>query len=373
MEKREVHKKILVEFLIAFIWLIGIIFLLPKVLGFFMPFVIGWVIAMIANPLVRVLEKKVKIARKHSSVIITVVVLVAVILAIYCVVSVLLRQATSLLKDLPVIIDEVQIQLNLVAQNMQGLYNILPVDIQDVFNDAGAAIIETITHFLSNISSSSLDGAGSLVKNVADFFFVAIITILSAYFFIAERDFVVKGFKKVVPYSMVEKVNLIKENFTKALGGYFKAQFKIMFIITGILLVGFWIIGVKYAYLLALGVAALDFLPIFGTGTVIFPWAFFEVISGDYYNALCLIIIYFICQLARQLLQPKMVGDSVGLSPLTSLLFMFIGYRIKGIIGMIIGIPLGMVLISLYHGGAFDNLIRGAKILAHDIEEYKKY
>lgn len=373
MEKREIHKKILVEFLIAFLWLMGIIFLLPKVLGFFMPFVIGWVIAMIANPLVRVLEKKVKIARKHSSVIITVVVLGAVVLAIYCIVSVLFRQATSLLKDLPIIIDEIQIQLNLVAQKMQQLYNIFPMDIQNTFNDTGATIIETITHILSNISSSSLDGASSLVKNVADFFLLAIITILSAYFFIAERDSVVRGLKKAVPSSLMEKVNLIKENFTKAIGGYFRAQFKIMFIITGILLIGFWMIGVKYAYLLALGVAALDFLPVFGTGTVIFPWAFFELISGDYYNAICLIIIYFVCQLARQLLQPKMVGDSVGLSPLNSLLFMFIGYRVKGIIGMIIGIPLGMVLINLYRAGAFDNLIRGAKILAHDIEEYKKY
>lgn len=373
MERRDIHKKILLEFFIAFLWLIGIVFLLPKVLSFFMPFVIGWLIAMIANPLVKVLEKRVKIKRKHSSVIITVAVLGAVILAIYCIASVLFRQVNSLLKDLPFIIDEIQAQLNLVAQNTQGLYDILPMDVQNTFNDAGAALIEAITHILSNISGSSLDGASSIVRNVADFFLLAIITILSAYFFIAERDSVVQGFKKIVSSSSMEKVIMIKENFTKAIGGYFRAQFKIMFIITGILLIGFSIIEVKYAYLLAIGVALLDFLPVFGTGTVLFPWAFFELISGNYYNALCLLIIYFVCQLVRQLLQPKMVGDSVGLSPLNSLLFMFIGYQVQGIIGMILGIPLGMLLISLYHAGAFDNLIRGAKILARDIEEYKKY
>lgn len=373
MERREIHKKILLEFFIAFLWLLGIIFILPKALGFFMPFVIGWIIAMIANPLVRLLEKKVKITRKHSSVIITVVVLGVVILAIYCVVSVLFRQAVSLLEDLPVIIDEVQIQLNILAQKLQGFYEILPVEVQNSFNDLGTKIIEVITNFLSTISTGSLDGAGSLVKNVADFFLLAIITILSAYFFIAEREIVINFGRKVLPSSMRGNFNLIKDNFARALGGYFKAQFKIMFIITGILLIGFWIIDVKYAYLLALGVAALDFLPVFGTGTVIFPWAFFKVISGEYYDALCLIIIYFVCQMARQLLQPKMVGDSVGLNPLASLLFMFIGYRIKGIIGMIVGIPLGMVLISLYQAGVFDSLIRGAKILGHDISEYLKY
>ena len=373
MERREIHKKILLEYLIAFLWVLGLIFVLPKALGFFMPFVIGWIIAMIANPLVRLLERKVKIARKHSSVLITIVVLGAVILAIYCIASVLLRQAVSLMADLPIIIEEVQVQLNLLAQDMQGLYHMLPLDMKSTFSDLGAKIVEVITNFLSSISTSSLDGAGSIVKNVADFFFLAIITILSAYFFIAERESVVRFGRMLIPSSMAVNFNLIKENFTKALGGYFKAQFKIMFIIVGILVIGFWILDVKYACLLAIGVAMLDFLPVFGTGTVIFPWAFYKLITGAFYDALCLIIIYLVCQLARQLLQPKMVGDSVGLSPLTSLVFLFIGYRVKGIIGMIVGIPTGMVLISLYRAGLFDSLIRGAKILGHDISEYLKY
>lgn len=373
MEKRELHKKILLEFFIAFLWLLGIIFLLPKVLGFFMPFVIGWIIAMIANPLVKLLEKKLKIARKHSSVLITILVLGVVVLLIYGLFVLLFRQAVSFIADLPVLIDELQIQLNQAAGNLQKLYNILPSDIETVFDEAGASVFEALTHMLSNISTSSLDGAGSLVKNVAEFFFMAIITILSAYFFIAERETVIKLGIKLLPASMTEHIELIKANFTKAVGGYFKAQFKIMFIITGILLAGFWFIGVKYASFLALGVAALDFLPIFGTGTVLFPWALFELVSGEYYKALYLMIIYLVCQLARQLLQPKMVGDSVGLNPLTSLFFLFAGYRIKGVVGMIAAIPLGMVVLSLYRAGVFDQLIKGARILAQDIEEYKKY
>lgn len=373
MERRELHKKILLEFLIAFLWALAIIFILPRAIRFFMPFVIGWVIALIANPLVRVLEKKVKIARKHSSVLITVLVLGAVVLVLYCLVVVLFRQTVSLIGDLPMIIGEIQVQIELLAQKMQGVYEVLPTDIKDIFNDAGASVIGAITKVLSNISTSSLDGAGSLVKNVAEFFFMAIITMLSAYFFVSEREYVMKLWQKMVPSSMAENFNLIKENFAKAIGGYFKAQFKIMFIITGILLVGFWLIDVKYVYLLALLVAALDFLPVFGTGTVIFPWAFFELLGGNYYNAVCLLIIYLVCQLARQLLQPKMVGDSVGLNPLVSLLFLFIGYKVKGVVGMIIAIPLGMVFISLYRAGLFDHLIKGAKILASDMREYIRY
>ena len=89
------------------------------------------------------------------------------------------------------------------------------------------------------------------------------------------------------------------------------------------------------------------------------PWAIIDVISGNYFRAIGLVIIYLICQVVKQLLQPKMVGDSIGLNPLATLLFMFVGYRLYGVFGMIIGIPVGMVLVNMYRIGMFDRLIRG--------------
>ena len=75
----------------------------------------------------------------------------------------------------------------------------------------------------------------------------------------------------------------------------------------------------------------------------------------------------------RQLLEPKLIGDNIGMSPFETLVFMLIGYRLAGVLGLIIGIPVGMILIECYREGMFDNYIRGIKILAHDINEYRKY
>ena len=160
MERRELHKKILLEYFFAVLWILGMIFVFPKLLRFFMPFVIGWVIAMIANPLVRILEKRVKIARKHSSVIITILVLGIVVFVIYGLVVILFRQTVSLMEDLPVIIGEIQLQLNSLAQNMQGLYDILPADTKDILTDTGSSLVGAVTGFLSDVSTSFLDGAG---------------------------------------------------------------------------------------------------------------------------------------------------------------------------------------------------------------------
>jgi predicted PurR-regulated permease PerM len=166
---------------------------------------------------------------------------------------------------------------------------------------------------------------------------------------------------------------LIYNNFIAAFGGYFKAQFKIMLVLSVIMFVGFEILKVNYSFLFAIGIALLDVLPVFGTGAVLGPWAVIDVLSGNYIRAIGLVIIYLVCQVVKQILQPKMVGDSIGLNPLATLIFMFIGYKFYGVFGMIIGIPVGMVLVNMFKIGMFDRLIKGFKIIAHDLNEFRKF
>ena len=109
-------------------------------------------------------------------------------------------------------------------------------------------------------------------------------------------------------------------------------------------------IRTSYSFLLAFVIAFLDFLPVFGTGAVFWPWIVVDIVVGDYKQAIFLGILYLVCQLIKQILQPKMVGDSVGINPLAALFYMFIGYKFAGVIGMIIGIPVGMIIVSMNSG-----------------------
>lgn len=373
MERKDIYKRIIVDFVIAVLVLAFIIFAVPKALKFFLPFVIGWIIAMMANPLVKFLEKKVKIVRKHSSALIIVAALAAVICLCYFGITFLGRQMISLVKDLPDIFAQFQLKLELVEKNLDGVYRVMPENVKVFLDNAGNNLMVYLGDAISGTSKFSVGSAGVLVKNLAELFLMAIITILSAYFFIADREKLLKVIKVITPETAHKSINLIKSNFMKAIGGYFKAQFKIMLVIILILFAGFEILRIDYSFLLALGIAFLDFLPVFGTGTVIFPWVVIDLFGGNYYRAICLSVIYLICQVLRQILQPKMVGDSIGLSPLATLFFMFVGYRVKGVLGMIVGIPIGMAIISLFKAGLFDKLIRGITIITHDINEYRKY
>lgn len=80
-----------------------------------------------------------------------------------------------------------------------------------------------------------------------------------------------------------------------------------------------------------------------------------------------LLVLYGVTQLVRQLIQPKLVGDSIGMNPLLTLVFLYIGYRAGGIFGMIFAVPVGMIIINLYKAGAFDYIFDDVKILAEGV------
>lgn len=373
MREPKIYIKIIINFIIAVMAVLFVFLVLPRVITFFMPFVIGWIVAMIANPLVKFLEKKVKLLRKHSSAIIIVVVIAAIVGAIYLLIAILAKQITSLVNDLPDIIEQVGKELAVLSERVTKLAGSLPASIQEMVNNLITGFSDRITNIMNEDSFLSFRSAGSFVQNIAEGFLIVIVTILSAYFFIAKKEELTAGMRKLLPPSVSDGWHLIYDNFKAAVGGYFKAQFKIMLILIVIMFGGFEILNVGYSFLLAVGIALLDLLPVFGTGAVLWPWAVIDLLMGNYVRAIGLVVIYLICQIVKQVLQPKMVGDSVGISPLATLFFMYTGYRLYGVIGMILGIPVGMVIVNLYRVGVFDRLIQGFKIIVHDINEFKKY
>ena len=221
--------------------------------------------------------------------------------------------------------------------------------------------------WMGRISEPTVAAAGNVAKRIPSVLIATIVTFISAYFFIAERDEVIEWAKKVSPEPIVRRMSMVIDNLKFAVGGYFKAQFKIMGVVCLILVIGFVILKVHFYFLLALLIAFLDFLPFFGTGTALIPWALYKLLVKDYRMSVGLIILYGVTQLVRQLIQPKLVGDSMGMRPLPTLLFLYIGYKAGGIFGMIFAVPIGMIVINLYKAGAFDYILEDVKILMEGI------
>ncbi len=373
-EKTLLYIKIVVNLILCILATVLVIWLGPKLLSFFLPFVIAIIVSAIANPLVNFLEKKVKILRKHSSAVIIVVVLAVLFALIYLAVWGIFQGMQALFREMDEIIDTFLGFLDEFRLALANLSISLPDSLHETINSLDASIETALTGFAKDLMEQiNLSAASSYLNSALNVLILIIISILATYFVMIDRNQIALSISRTVPTSIQNYYHVVMDNIKTAVGGYLKTQFKLMIIILLVLLLGFKLLKVEYALLLAFITAILDFLPVFGTGTIIGPWVILKIISGDYLYAVFLIIIYLVCLLLKQLLQPKIMGDSVGLSPLYTLFFMFVGYRLNGIIGMIIGIPVGMVLLSFYRAGFFNRILKGFKILIHDINEFRKY
>ena len=343
----------------------------PRVLGFFIPFVIGWMIALIANPLVRFLEKRLKIVRKHGSMLIIAGVLALIISLLYFVLGKAYVEIREFIGDLPALYDSAAAEIRGAVQNGNRMFEFLP----DEFRTAVMQFTENIGTYVGDLVSKAaaptVEIAGNVAKGIPNVLVNTVITILSSYLFIAEQDKILAWMRRYAPKFVLRYAEYLKKDARGVIGGYFLAQFRIMFVVAGILAVGFLFLKVKYGLLLAVLISMLDFLPVFGTGTALFPWAAVKLFTGEYTYAAGLLILYVVTQVSRQLIQPKIVGDSMGLPPLLTLFLLYLGFKVKGIAGMILAVPIGLIFINFYKYGAFDSLIENVKLLIRELNAFR--
>lgn len=368
-DRRNLHKRILVNLGVTLFWIIVIVAFGPWLVRFFMPLIIAWIIAMIANPLVSFLERRIKLMRKHGSMLVIALVLIFVAslltLLVWWIVSQISGWIVNLLDLYQTILANVQDAL----VSLHGRFHFVPEKL-DVF----WSMDQLNDYIMSVLNSMKVSQTvGGVAGSIIDGFVLSILTIMLAYFFVADRDQMSEQMQKHMPAGIKNVWELSKRILVSAVGGYLKACFKIMFVMFVILLIFFMALRVDYAVVIALITAVMDFLPFIGTGTILCPWAIYNLLVGEYVRAAVLVIAYFVTLIVRRLIEPKLVGDSIGISPFLTLLSMFIGYRLIGMLGLIIGIPAGMLIKALIEAGAFESQIRGIKILAEDIREYRKY
>ena len=354
-------------------WLL-LCFFGPRCLKFFMPFVIGWLISMLANPLVRFLERKLCLVRKHSSMVIVAGALALVIGLIYLAVSNGARLLWSFTKDLPGLYAGIETEVQESLRRLEDLFAYAPAGIRDAWEKMGGNLGNDLGNLIGKLAGSiappTVEAAGAVAKVIPSVLVYSVVTILSAYFFIADRDRIMAFVRSYMPQWAKKYSQYIKGEVRRLIEGYFIAQFKIMGVVWLILTAGFFVLGVRYSLLWGFLIAFLDFLPIFGTGTALIPWGIVKLLGGEYAFAAGLLLIYVLTQVIRQVVQPKLVGDSLGLNPMLTLFLLYLGFKVNGIAGMILAVPCGMFFVSLYHYGAFKNMTDSAKELVDILKTF---
>ena len=366
------YLKALTNLALALIMFLLIVFWVPRLLWFFAPFVAGAIIAWIAGPMVRFFEEKIKLKRKAGSAFVIIVVIGLVVLLFYLVGARLVEEGVGLLESLPELWESTEEDFGEIRQNLDVVYSRLPKDIQTTLDGIVGEIGSYMGELLGQIGSPTIAAVGNFAKQVPSMIIGLIMALLSAYFFVADRAAVGDLMRSNSPKFLRVRYAMIKHSLKKAVGGYLKAQLKIEIWMYLLLVIGLSILRVNYVLLIALGIAILDLLPFFGTGTVMVPWAIVKILSSDYQMAIGLLIIWGVGQLARQIIQPKIVGDSIGMPPIPTLLLLYVGYKLSGVLGMIVAVPLGLLVYTMYQEGGFDTTRNSLLILVNGVNRFRR-
>ncbi len=377
MKKSTLYVKALANLIFYAIVAVLVIVFVPKLIVFFMPFVIGWIVSAIANPAIKFFEEKIKFKRKASSAILIVLIIAVIILLLYGIIVFLINEGIGLISSIPDKWDTIQKSLDTFGENINKLTANLPSELSKPFKNFGNSVKDALAEFVTGLTakenrSALISSISSGIGSVANVVVGIIMAVLSAYFFAVERNAVIETFKKHMSKKVRTKVEAAVRGLKNAVGGYFKAQLWIELWVYVITVIGLIILRVDYAVLIGLGIAFLDFLPFFGAGLIMVPWAVVAFVNNDFGIGAGLLITWGVGQLVRQLIQPKIVGDQVGVAPLPTLILLFLGYKWKGVFGMVIALPIAMIFIALYEEHVFDTLTHSIKILWDGLSSFRR-
>ena len=225
--------------------------------------------------------------------------------------------------------------------------------ISEYFSSELGELGELISKVSGNLLSSVFSWLGgflsSFVGAVPHAVLSVIITLIAAFYFSLDLEVVNKSLAALLPDSIADVIKKFKDGFLNALAKYLRAYLILMLITFALVLVGLVAIGAPYAFLLSLLIAVLDFLPIVGAGTVLVPWGIFALATGQSGFGIGLLVLFGINSILRQIIEPRILGHNLGIHPILTLVFVYVGYSLFGIVGLFLG-PVASVVLELALG-----------------------
>lgn len=336
-------KKMLYIFFVLLSVYIAIRFIFP----FFAPFLIAFLIAIIIEPIVTFLETKLKVRRGLGAAVSLLFGVAIVGIILVAAISRLFEEAIDLVKFLTESLKSSDKGIPSLLEQVQIFYYNLNPEVVAIIQES----INNFLAFIRDIVSSVFNYSKLTIISLPKVFIGIIVTLISAYFISTDKPKILTFMQKQLPPAAVKKFNSVRVDILKAFGGYLKAMLTIMAITYFELVIGLSLMGVSYPLVLALLIAIIDILPVLGTGTILIPWMIWHLIMGNISLALSLLILYCVIMLVRQLFEPKIVGANIGVHPLITLLAMYTGLNLFGVLGMILGPIVVLIVKNLQSAG----------------------
>lgn len=327
-------QKAFVLHVVYIVFILGLGYIAIKyILPLLMPFVIGLIIAILFRKIIDYIEQKIRIKRSFVSIFILII-FYGFLAFIICIIG---ARAFTFLKDLFSQLPDlyrytIEPALEKAADNIMEQFP----DIRPYVEDFLLNISDTIFSFIKTASATVISRITGLAGKVPSLIIKLIFTIVSSFFFTIDyykiSDFLMRQFNG----SRKEMVIRLKDKGIGTIGKFIRAYSAIITITFAELSVGFLILGIPNPFLFGAMIAIIDILPILGTGAVLLPWAIIALILGNTKIGIGMFILYVIITAVRQTVEPRIVGGQIGLHPIITLILMYVGARLMGVLGLLL-------------------------------------
>lgn len=351
-----------IRLMLAALAVLAVVKLGRPLLSLFAPFLFALAAAATLNPLVKRLQRALGWNRQVLTLLLLLVLFGLIGGGLALLVYAAAGQLVSLVQNWSGLLDQLQVVLDQLEQLFAHFLTLVPPQVTEIVEQAGDGLFQWLADAVPDALGSLGMEAGERAMGLPAFCVALVIFVMATFFLTADYPYLRSRYIQHLDEGVLHFLSQLRATALGAFGGYVKAEFLLSVGVFFILLVGFFLIRQPYGLLLALGLAVMDFIPIIGAGTVMVPWAFVALFTGDLPAALELMAIWGVIALFRRVMEPKFVGDQTGLSPILSLVSIYVGMKLAGVLGMVFGPVVLLVVLNLAGMGMF----RGVRL---DLEE----
>lgn len=319
-----------------------------------MPFLLSLILALMLEPVVKFFEVKARMKRGWAAAVSLILAVGGAFWVLFMIVSVIVKELSRFYPQVVAYSGKIVATLTGTLTNFKLFYVKLnlPPDVAKSIQQNLGKILEVLRGLV--------DGSLNLLMNVLTMlpgiFVFMIIMGVATFLIIKDRYAIEKFIFGIVPDSAQSKTIAIIKHLFQVLVGFIKA-YSILISVTMILTcIGLAVLRVDYVLTLAIVIGLCDILPVLGPGTIMVPWIIWEFATGNTGLGAGLLVLYTITSVVRQILEPKIVGDNIGLHPLATLMALYIGLQLGGVVGMILGPVTLVVILACYRAGLFSSL-----------------
>lgn len=357
------YVKVLVKFAVGVLALLGgyLLFtyvfpIVGDVLGslpmYFMPFILALLLALLIEPAISFMERRLRLKRGPATLLSMLLVLGSMSLVLISLVSRLINELISIYKSLSMRSGELSRVIADSLQQAQVFYLRLnlPSELENSIQTNLYGLLSSLEKILNAVVTTLI----ALVANIPGYFIFLLIALIATYFIARERPEIKEWFIKTLPESWEGKTRTVATDLVTAFMGWVKAVLILTSITAIQVIVGLAILRVDYALTIGLLSGLFDILPILGPGTIFVPWIIISFFKGNTGLAIGLTILYMVIVTVRYILEPRILGDNIGLHPLATLVALYVGLKVAGVVGIILGPAVVVVFLACHRAGIFD-------------------